>query len=86
MPLAPGYTRFRGVVMNGVEAGGFRNMVRRLQRYVDARRPVEAQQVLSEIKEFAGDNESYREVFETIRREQDERWRQRFGTSWKSEL
>ena len=72
--------------MNEMEADGFRNMVRRLQRYVDARRPVEAQQVLGEIKEFAGDNESYRQVFETVRQEQDERWRERFGTSWKSEL
>ena len=72
--------------MNGLQAGCFRNMVRRLQRYVDAQRPVEAQQVLSEIKAFAGDNESYREVFETIRREEDEQWRQRFGTSWKSDL
>ena len=86
MHLRPGLTCFRGAVMNGVDADCFRSMVRRMQRYVDARRPVEAQQVLSEIKVFAGDNESYREVFETVRREQDERWRQRFGTSWKSEL
>jgi hypothetical protein len=86
MRLAPGFTCFRGIVMNQLEADGFRSMVRQLRRHVDARRPVEAQQFLGEIKAFAGDNESYREVFETIRREQDDRWRQRFGTSWKSEL
>ena len=82
MHLVKGYTCFRGVIMNGCEADAFRSMDRRLQRYVDACRPVEAQQVLSEIKDFAGDNESYRQVFETIRQEQDERWRQRHGTSW----
>jgi hypothetical protein len=86
MLLIPGYTSLRGVVLNGVEADHFRSLIRQLKRHVDARRPVEAQQVLDKIKSFAGDSESYRQIFEIVRREEDERWRQLFRTSWAKDL
>lgn len=43
-------------------------------------------QVLGEIKSFAGDLEAYRQIFEIVRREEDERWRQLFGTSWATDV
>jgi hypothetical protein len=56
MPLQAGFTRYRGRIMNGLEAEEFRRPERRLRRYVDLRRPIEAMQVLQRIKEFAGDH------------------------------
>jgi len=60
MALIPGFTRYRGRIMHGLEADEFRRLERRLRRYVDLRRPIEARQVLQRIKEFAGDHEEYR--------------------------
>jgi hypothetical protein len=85
MPLRPGFTRFRGIIMNGVEADCFRRMTRKLQHYVDARQPVAAQQVLTEIKDFAGDHELYRPPFEILRHEHNERWLEVHGTTWRAD-
>ena len=86
MPLEAGFTRYRGRIMNGLEADEFRRLERRLRRYVDLRRPIEAMQALQRIKEFAGDHEEYRGVFEDLRRDYAERWAHAFGTSWKDDL
>ena len=49
MPLEAGFTRYRGRIMNGLEADEFRRLERRLRRYVDLRRPIETMQVLQSI-------------------------------------
>ena len=86
MPLKLGFTRYRGMIMNGLNADEFRKKERSLRRYVDSRRPVEAQQVLQEIKDFAGEHQEHRQVFEILRQEYAQRWESNFGTSWKSDL
>ena len=86
MPLAAGFTRYRGRTLSGLEASEFRRLERRLRRYVDLRRPLEAMQVLQEIKNFAEDHEEYRRIFEDLRRDYAERWASVFGRSWKADL
>jgi hypothetical protein len=48
--------------------------------------PIEARQVLQQIKEFAGDHEEYRGIFEDLRRDYAERWAHAFGKPWKDDL
>ena len=43
-------------------------------------------QVLQEIKEFAGEHDEYRGIFEDLRRDYAERWASLFGRSWKADL
>ena len=86
MPLQAGFTRYRGRIMNRLEAGEFRRLERRLRHYVDLRRPIEARQVLQRIKEFAGDHPEYQRIFEDVRREYAERWAHSFGKSWKDDF
>jgi hypothetical protein len=86
MALIPGFIRYRGRIMNRLEAGEFRRLERRLRHYVDLRRPIEAMQVLKRIKEFAGDHEEYRRIFEDLRRDYAERWAHAFGRSWKADI
>jgi len=59
--------------MNGVDADEFRKLERRLRRYVDLRRPIEAMGAVQEIKDFVGDHEDYRGIFEDLRRQYAER-------------
>ena len=68
--------------MNGVEASEVRKLERRLRSQIDARKPIEAQSMLHEIKEFAGDHAEYQQVFETIRNQAAQRWLSKHGTSW----
>lgn len=82
MPLASGYTRFHGCVMNKLEASEFKKLERRLRSQIDARKPIEAQSMLHEIKEFAGDHAEYQNVFEDIRKQAAQRWQLKHGTSW----
>ena len=86
MPLKAGFTRYRGRIMDRLEAGEFRRLERRLRRYVDLRRPIEAMQALQEIKDFAGDQEDYRGIFEDLRRVYAERWERTFGIAWKADF
>jgi hypothetical protein len=72
--------------MNGLKSDEFRRLERRLRRYVDLRRSPEAMQALQRIKEFAGDHEKYRAIFEDVRRDYAERWAQAFGKSWKDDF
>ena len=86
MALIPGFTRYRGRIMNGVKADEFRRLERRLRRYVDLRRPIETMQMLQRIKEFAEDDPEYQRNFEDVRREYAERWAHAFGKSWKDDF
>ncbi len=86
MLLKAGFVRFRGFVMNGFEAGEFRRLQRKLNRCAKARRAVEAQDVLRAIKDFAGDHEVYRQVFEALRQECTNQWQRIHGTCWKADL
>lgn len=79
MPLQRGFTRFHGIVLDGVTANQFRNMEKRLRSRLDCGHYTIAQKILSEIKQFAGDCEEYRQVFEAIRLDASNRWRSTWG-------
>jgi hypothetical protein len=79
MLLAPGYTRFHEVILDGLTAKEFRNMEKRLRKRIDCGHYTIAQRILSEIKQFAGDNEVNREVFEAIRKDASDRWQRTWG-------
>ena len=79
MPLARGFTSFHGIVLNGVEARDFRNMEKRLRNRIDGGHFVAAQDVLTEIKEFAGECEVNRQAFEAIRKDASDRWQRTRG-------
>ncbi len=53
MHLAPGFTRFHGIILDGYTASHFRNMEKRLRNRIDRRHYPAAQDVLTEIKSFA---------------------------------
>ena len=86
MSLEAGCARYRGRMMNALEADEFRRLERRLRRCVDLRRPIETMQELQKIKEFAGDHPDYQQIFEDVRRDYAERWVHAFGTSWKADF
>jgi hypothetical protein len=86
MPLKPGYTTFHGVVLNSCDADHFRQLQRRLRTSIDRRNLVLTRSELQGIKEFAGDLEDYRTIFEIIRRQAADRWRSKFGVSWRQEV
>ena len=86
MPLLAGFTRFHDCILNVAEADEFKRLERRLRRQIDNRRPVEAQCVLTEIKQFARDLEIYRQLFETIRRDADARWKAKWGRPWQDDM
>lgn len=79
MPLQQGFTRFHGIVLDGVTAREFRNMEKRLRSRIDCGHYTIAQQILLEIKQYAGDYEVYRQVFEAIRLDASNRWQRTWG-------
>lgn len=86
MHLESGSTRYHGIILNNYEAREFRNMEKRLRRQIDCGHTWAVQDILTEIKEYAGDSETNRQVFEEIRRDADARWKRTWGHSWKNAL
>ena len=82
MHLAPGFTRFHGIILEVNTARDFRNMERRLRKYIDEGEVMITQSVLTDIKYIADDNESLRQLSEIIRADADARWREKWGRSW----
>lgn len=81
MHLESGFTRYHGIILNKFEAREFRNMEKRLRSRIDCGHYRIAQKILTEIKSFAGDSETNRQVFEEIRRDADTRWKRTWGQS-----
>lgn len=79
MLLQTGFTHFHGIVLNKVEADVFRNKEKRLRNRIDRGHFEATQYVLKEIKEFAGESEVNRQVFEAIRKDASDRWKRNWG-------
>lgn len=86
MPIALGFTTFHGVILDGAYAQHFRYLERRLRKAIDKREPFSAQGELQRIKDFAGDVEEYRTIYEIVRKDADDRWHRNFATTWSDDI
>lgn len=79
MQLQQGFTRFYGIVLDELTAKSFRNIQKRLRKRIEWGQYVGAQYVLTEIKFYAGDDETLRQLFEAIRIDASNRWQRTWG-------